>query len=56
LGEQPLSGLRTRPGDVRLVLTDERGEEIVVEAKNVRCLDVDGVIELTEGSAAVHHR
>jgi hypothetical protein len=30
--------LRTRVGDVRPVLTDERGEEVVVEAKNVRGL------------------
>jgi len=41
--------LRTRLGNVRLVVTDERGEEIVVEATHVRGLDADGVIELTEG-------
>jgi Effector Associated Constant Component 1 len=41
--------LRTRLGNLRLVLTDERGEEFVVEATHVRGLDTGGVIELTEG-------
>jgi hypothetical protein len=40
--------LRTRVGDIKLVLTPERGPTVEIAAKRVRGLDADGVAELTE--------
>lgn len=40
--------LRTRVGDVRLVLTPERGSTVEIAATRVRGLGADGVAELTE--------
>jgi hypothetical protein len=40
--------LKTRVGNVRLVLTPEHGDTVKVEAKNVRGLDAAGFAKLSE--------
>ena len=59
--------LRTRVGDIRVVLTPERGPTVEITARRVRGLDAEGVAELTErlthlaagdapdGDACAHH-
>ncbi|MGH3708362.1 MAG: effector-associated constant component EACC1 [Pseudonocardiaceae bacterium] len=48
LGAAIVAWLKTRVGNVRLVVTASGGETITVEAKNVRGLNPAGVTELTE--------
>jgi hypothetical protein len=45
--------LRTRVGDVKLVVTPRQGERIELQAENVRSLDAEGLSALTTQLAKV---